>query len=177
MSRPVVVLGATGSIGTQKPEVAARLNLDVVGVAARRPSPQFAEVVRNHRTARAVVVGGSSEEREEFVSTVGRPIDFSSDAVLELASTPDAVIVNGIVGAAGLRATIAGLEAGNRVALANKESMGAGGPVVKKSIAGGSGEIVPVDSEHSALHQLLLGEPTEAVARLMLTASGGPFRG
>ena len=173
----MAVLGATGSIGTQTLEVAARLGLEIVGVAARRPSRQFADVVQGLPMARAVVVGGSSEEREDFVRIVGRPVEFDSDAVLELARTPGAIVVNGIVGAAGLRATVAGLEAGNRVALANKESLVAGGPVVRRALAEGSGEIVPVDSEHSALHQLLLGEPPEAVARLLLTASGGPFRG
>jgi 1-deoxy-D-xylulose-5-phosphate reductoisomerase len=86
-------------------------------------------------------------------------------------------VVNGIVGAAGLRATIAGLEAGNRVALANKESLVAGGPVVKRALHEHGGELVPVDSEHSALLQCLAGEDPESVARLVLTASGGPFRG
>jgi 1-deoxy-D-xylulose-5-phosphate reductoisomerase len=76
-----------------------------------------------------------------------------------------------------LRATIAGLESGNRVALANKESLVAGGPVVKRALAENGGELIPVDSEHSALLQCLAGEDAESVARLILTASGGPFRG
>jgi 1-deoxy-D-xylulose-5-phosphate reductoisomerase len=87
------------------------------------------------------------------------------------------IVINGIVGSAGLRATLAALEAGNRVGLANKESLIAGGPVVKRALSSGTGELIPVDSEHSALYQCMIGEDPAAVRRLMLTASGGPFRG
>jgi 1-deoxy-D-xylulose-5-phosphate reductoisomerase len=172
----VVVLGATGSIGSQALEVAGALGFEVTGIAARRPTPEFAEIARNHPDAEVVVVGGSSEEREDFVGSVGRAVSFESEAVLDLAGMSGVVVVNGIVGAAGLRATVTGLRAGNRVALANKESLVAGGPVVKAALEHG-GELIPVDSEHSALHQCLLGEDAGSVARLMLTASGGPFRG
>ena len=109
--------------------------------------------------------------------SVGRPVEFGADAVTDAARIPNTVVVNGIVGAAGLRATIAGLESANRVALANKESLVAGGPVVKRALAEHGGELIPVDSEHSALLQCLAGEDPESVARLILTASGGPFRG
>ena len=94
-----------------------------------------------------------------------------------MAANRDTTVVNGIVGAAGLAPTVAALEAGNRVALANKESLVAGGPVVVAAATAGAGEIVPVDSEHSALWQCLLGETADSVQRLVLTASGGPFRG
>jgi 1-deoxy-D-xylulose-5-phosphate reductoisomerase len=173
----VVVLGATGSIGTQTLEVVEGLGLKVLVLAARRPSPEFAEMARRHHETDVVVVGGSSEERAEFEESVGRPVRFGSEALLEAAAQPGSVVVNGIVGAAGLEATVAALEAGNRVALANKESLVAGGPVVRRALAKGWGELVPVDSEHSALYQCLMGEPFESVARLILTASGGPFRG
>ena len=177
MSRPVVVLGATGSIGTQTLEVVEGLGMKVSVLAARRPSPEFVEIGRGYPEADVVVAGGSSEERAEFEDGVGRPVRFGSEALLEAAAQPGSVVVNGIVGAAGLEATVAALEAGNRVALANKESLVAGGPVVKKVLAEGGGELIPVDSEHSALYQCLMGEPPESVARLILTASGGPFRG
>ena len=124
-----------------------------------------------------MVVGGSTDERDEFESLVGRNVLYDGDSVLEAAITPNATVINGIVGAAGLRATVAALEAGNRVALANKESLVAGGPVVKAALADFGGELIPVDSEHSALYQCLMGEPAESVSRLILTASGGPFRG
>ena len=176
MSRPVVVLGATGSIGSQTLEVADALGMEVSVVAALRPSRRFAQVAASHPDARLIVVGGSSEERADFESVVGREVEYDSPAILDASATPGAVVVNGIVGAAGLRATLATLEAGNRLALANKESLVAGGPVVKQALRHG-GEMIPVDSEHSALFQCLQGEPPEAVAKLVLTASGGPFRG
>jgi 1-deoxy-D-xylulose-5-phosphate reductoisomerase len=95
-----------------------------------------------------------------------------------LASLPDAdVVLNAVVGFAGLPATLAALEHGKRLALANKESLIAGGPVVAAARASGGGEIVPVDSEHSALYQALRSGSPREVSRLILTASGGPFRG
>jgi 1-deoxy-D-xylulose-5-phosphate reductoisomerase len=100
------------------------------------------------------------------------------NALAELAAHPDAdVVLNAVVGFAGLPATIAALEAGKRLALANKESLIAAGPVVAKARAAGGGEIVPVDSEHSAVWQCLRAGRAGEVARIVLTASGGPFRG
>ncbi len=177
MTRPVVVLGATGSIGSQTIEVATSLGMDIAALASRSPSAKLAELATAHPSARVMVAGGSSEEREEFTRSVGRPVEFGADAVTDAARIANTVVVNGIVGAAGLRATIAGLESANRVALANKESLVAGGPVVKRALAEHGGELIPVDSEHSALLQCLAGEDPESVARLILTASGGPFRG
>ena len=176
MSLPVVVLGATGSIGTQTLEVADSLGIEVRAVAANRPSTEFAEIAGRYPDATVVVSGGLAEEREVFRTAVGRPVQFGEDAVVEAATSDGVTVVNGIVGAAGLRSTIAALAAGNRLALANKESLVAAGPVVKRVLEH-SGELIPVDSEHSALYQCLHGEPARAVARLMLTASGGPFRG
>jgi 1-deoxy-D-xylulose-5-phosphate reductoisomerase len=177
VNQPVVVLGATGSIGTQTLEVADRLGIEVVGVAARSPSPELAAIAQRYPEAAIAAAGGPAEERETLVGAVGRRARFGADAILEMARTPGAVVVNGIVGSAGLGPTVAGLEAGNRVALANKESLVAGGPVVKAALAKYGGELIPVDSEHSALLQCLAGEPAETVTRLILTASGGPFRG
>ncbi len=94
-----------------------------------------------------------------------------------LATRPDVTVVNGVVGAAGLRASLATLEVGNRLALANKESLVAGGDLVTEAAERGGGELLPVDSEHSAIWQCMSGEAAESVARLILTASGGPFRG
>ncbi len=173
----VVVLGATGSIGSQTIEVASALGLRITALGARSPSAKLADLAVAHPEARVLVAGGAADERAEFEQRVGRPVEFGADAVVDGARAPGAVVVNGIVGAAGLRATIAGLESGNRVALANKESLVAGGPVVKAALSEHGGELIPVDSEHSALLQCLAGEPPESVARLILTASGGPFRG
>jgi 1-deoxy-D-xylulose-5-phosphate reductoisomerase len=176
VSAALVVLGATGSIGTQTLEVADNLGLGVAVLAARRPSPKLVELARRYPDAEVVVAGGSSEERSQLAAEMGRKPGHGPEAVIEAAATRDRLVVNGIVGAAGLRATVAALRAGNRVALANKESLVSGGPVVKAALDAG-GELIPVDSEHSALHQCLAGEPMESVARLILTASGGPFRG
>ena len=177
MNRPVVVLGATGSIGTQTLEVADNLGLPVVALVSRRPSEELEALAMRYPDAEVIVAGGSIDERESLKEAMGRAVQQGPDAILEAAATPGRVVVNGIVGAAGLRATVAGLEAGNRVALANKESLVAGGPVVMAALDAHGGELIPVDSEHSALYQCLHGEPAETVARLILTASGGPFRG
>ena len=177
MTRPLVVLGATGSIGTQTLEVAANLGLEVVAVCARNPSPALAAIAARFPDSTVVVTGGSSGERKRFSEELGGRASFGSAALEEIAATQGAIVVNGIVGAAGLRATVAALEAGNRVALANKESLVAGGPVVKAVLDSNDSELIPVDSEHSALFQCLAGEPAEGVARVLLTASGGPFRG
>ncbi|HLF42452.1 MAG TPA: 1-deoxy-D-xylulose-5-phosphate reductoisomerase [Acidimicrobiia bacterium] len=177
MTRPVVVLGATGSIGSQTLEVADNLGFEVVGLAARDPSPGLEKLAARYPSARIAVAGGSAEDRKSFEIRVSRPVTYDTDSVIDLARIPGAIVVNGIVGAAGLRATVAALEAGNRVALANKESLVAGGPVVKAALSEHGGELIPVDSEHSALMQCLVGESPDSVARLMLTASGGPFRG
>src|SRR6478735_477412 len=140
MRRGVVILGSTGSIGTQA--------LDVV---ARHP-----------------------DEYRLIALAAGRHVE----ALADLASHPDAdVVLNAVVGFAGLPATIAALEAGKRLALANKESLIAAGPVVAKARAAGGGEIVPVDSEHSAIWQCLRAGRATEVSRLLVTASGGPFRG
>ncbi|MDP9493905.1 MAG: 1-deoxy-D-xylulose-5-phosphate reductoisomerase [Actinomycetota bacterium] len=177
MTRPVVVLGATGSIGSQTLEVADSLGFEVVALAAGAPSPDLLKLGARYPQAHIAVAGGSGEDRKEFTASLGRPVLFDSDAVTELARIPGSIVVNAIVGAAGLRATVAALEAGNRVALANKESLVAAGPVVMAALSAHGGELIPVDSEHSALMQCLAGESPRSVARLMLTASGGPFRG
>lgn len=177
MTRRVVVLGATGSIGTRTIDVATGLGLEIGVLAARSPSAELAAIAARHPGALVVVAGGSSEERDQFRKAVGGVVEFGTEAVIEAARAPDSVVVNGIVGAAGLRATMAGLEAGNRVALANKESLVAGGPVVRRALDEHGGELIPVDSEHSAVLQCLAGEDPQSVSRVILTASGGPFRG
>lgn len=177
MTHPVVVLGSTGSIGKQTLEVADHLKLEVRAIAARTPGEGLAAQAARYPDATVVATGGSSSEREHFREVVGREVSFDMDALVEAASIPEVTVMNGIVGSAGLRATIAALEAGNRVGLANKESLVAGGPVVKQALSSGTGELIPVDSEHSALYQCMIGEDPAAVRRLMLTASGGPFRG
>ncbi len=177
MSAPLVVLGATGSIGLQTLDVAARHELEVTAVAAGRGSSELLEIGHRYPDALVVVARPHAGEQERFTGELGERARFGPEAVTEIASRPSCTVVNGIVGAAGLPASVAALLAGNRLALANKESLVAGGPVVLDALAKGGGEILPVDSEHSALFQCLIGEPIERIHRLVLTASGGPFFG
>src|SRR3954470_9422866 len=164
MTRGVVILGSTGSIGTQALDVLSRHRdaYRVVALAAGRNTELLAKQAAEFGVPPAL----------------SRACADDPAALAELAAHPDAdVVLNAVVGFAGLPATIAALEAGKRRALANKESLIAAGPVVAKARAAGGGEIVPVDSEHSAVWQCLrAGRPSE-VQRIILTASGGPFRG
>jgi 1-deoxy-D-xylulose-5-phosphate reductoisomerase len=162
--RGVVILGSTGSIGTQALDVISRHRDDyrVVALAAGRNADLL------------------DEQRRAFdvPADLARTCADDPDALAELAAHPDAdVVLNAVVGFAGLPATLAALEHGKRLALANKESLIAGGPVVAKARASGGGEIVPVDSEHCAVWQCLRSGRMSEVRRIVLTASGGPFRG
>jgi 1-deoxy-D-xylulose-5-phosphate reductoisomerase len=172
----LVVLGATGSIGRQTLEVAQRLGLEVVALGARRGSSDLMQIASQWPQAKVVAAEADSAS-DDIATDLGARFERGSEALTELAAIPDTVVVNGVVGAAGLAPSVAALEAGNRLALANKESLVAGGPVVAAALAQGGGELIPVDSEHSAIWQCLVGEPVDSVRRIILTASGGPFRG
>ena len=173
----LVLLGATGSIGTQTLEVASRIGVEVAGLAARSASDRIIALAEAHPDAAVVVVGGAGEERDRLAGLFGSRVSFGAQAVDDLAAEPGHTVMNAMVGAAGLSATMAALGSGNRVALANKESLVAGGELVTAALAKGGGELIPVDSEHSAVLQCLAGEESLAVKRIILTASGGPFRG
>lgn len=173
----LVVLGATGSIGRQTLEVADRLGIEVAAISSRVVSDALVTAAVEHPGAKIAVAGGAPGERADLARRFGDRVLFGAEALVELAAMPGTIVVNGIVGVAGLPASVAALEAGNRLALANKESLVAGGPVVLDAARRGGGRLVPVDSEHSALHQCLMGEDIGSVRRLILSASGGPFRG
>lgn len=177
MSRPLVVLGATGSIGTQTFDVARRLGLPIVAMAARSGSDDLFRLAVEWPDSAVVVSAPTGAERERFQDAFGRRVTFGPEAVAAAAATSGAVVMNGIVGSAGLAASLAAVEAGNRLGLANKESMVAGGPVLLAARRRTGAAIIPVDSEHSAIFQCLHGERVEDVARVILTASGGPFLG
>ena len=174
--RPLVVLGATGSIGGQTLEVADRLKIPVVAIAARSASDDLLAIASRHPDA-VVCVADPGEGRDVFASRLGSRVRFGPESLTEVAATSGTTVVNGVVGAAGLRSSLAALDAGNRLALANKESLVAGGPLIAAALKSGGGELIPVDSEHSAIFQCLVGEADSSIARLILTASGGPFRG
>jgi len=184
-ARRVVVLGSTGSIGTQAVDVvrAAPDRFRVAAVCAGGANPALLAEQAAALCVEAVGIGRAErvdELREgldaRWPAGVPRPhIVAGPRAPIELAGYDADVILNGVAGARGLRATLAAIEAGRTVALANKESLIAGGPLVLERAA--PGQIVPVDSEHSALAQCLRSGAAAEVRRLVLTASGGPFRG
>ena len=173
---PIVVLGATGSIGLQTLEVAEVLGVPVLGLAAGRATDQIVALATDHADA-DLAVADPGDRLTELRSLFGDRVSFGPDAVAAVAAYPGTTVVNGIVGAAGLPPSLAALAAGNRLALANKESLVAGGPLVIAAMQSGGGELIPVDSEYSAIWQCLLGEDRTTVRRLVLTASGGPFHG
>ncbi|MGV1006264.1 MAG: 1-deoxy-D-xylulose-5-phosphate reductoisomerase [Candidatus Nanopelagicales bacterium] len=173
----VIVLGSTGSIGTQALAVIDRHSevFEVVGLAAGANIELLAQQAKHF--AVPVVALADSRRAPALTAAVGSGIELLTgpDAAADLAARPADVVLNAITGAVGLAPTLAALRAGTRLALANKESLIIGGPLVKDAAA--PGQIVPVDSEHSALAQGLLGGTHAEVSRLVLTASGGPFRG
>ncbi len=170
--RRVLILGSTGSIGTQALDVirAHPGDFEVVGLAAGGGRPDLlAAQAAEHPDAALAIASGPAD-------ALGRRTLTGPDAATELVGTVAAdVVLNGITGSIGLAPTLAALAAGRTLALANKESLVAGGSLV--TAAARPGQIVPVDSEHSALAQCLRGGASGEVARLVLTASGGPFRG
>ncbi len=170
-TRGVAILGSTGSIGTTALRVLERqrarfhvaaltafTNAPLLAEQAERFAPSFVGLVRNGAADHA---GWRAGERCLVEAAIRDDVD---------------IVLNAVVGAAGLDATLAALERGKRVALANKESLVLGGALVTDAARRGGGELVPVDSEHSAILQCIAGRPAMEVRRLVLTASGGPFR-
>ena len=169
----VLILGSTGSIGTQALEVIADNpdRFEVVGLAAGGGNPDLLGRQRAETSVTNVAVADPAAAEKVGDVTYSGP-----DAVTRLVENTEAdVVLNALVGALGLEPTLAALASGARLALANKESLVAGGPLVLR--AAQPGQIVPVDSEHSALAQCLRSGSADEVAKLVLTASGGPFRG
>lgn len=148
----------------------------MAALAARTASDTLLSQARSLRDASVYVVD-PGDRAEEFRAVLGTRLHLGQGAITEVAATPGVTVVNGIVGSAGLAASLSALYAGNRLALANKESLIAGGPLMRSALATGDGELIPVDSEHSAIWQCIIGEDVGDVARIVLTASGGPFRG
>jgi 1-deoxy-D-xylulose-5-phosphate reductoisomerase len=169
----VLILGSTGSIGTQALDVIAANpdRFEVVGLAAGGGNPGLLARQRADSGVTNIAVADDAAAAQIGDVTYAGP-----DAVTRLIENTEAdVVLNALVGALGLKPTLAALATGARLALANKESLVAGGPLVLK--AARPGQIVPVDSEHSAMAQCLRGGTPDEVATIVLTASGGPFRG
>ncbi len=173
--RTVAILGSTGSIGKTTLEVISSYpdRYRVVALTANRSADALLDQVERFQPELAVLADGSPPNG----GPAGTRLAAGWDAVLEAAAHRDAeIVVNGLVGAAGLEPSLLALQGGKRLALANKESLVVGGPLVMQALEEGGGELIPVDSEHSAVFQCLEGATRESVRRVVLTASGGPFR-
>lgn len=175
----IAVLGSTGSIGRQTLEVAGALadRFEIVTLAAGRNVELLAAQVAWARPRMVAVADKESAERLRAMVGDEVHVAWGQQGLVDAAVGWDAdIVVVAVVGAAGLVPTLRALDAGKRVALANKETLVAGGQLVARALAAGNGILLPVDSEHSAILQCLQGEERASVRRLILTASGGPFR-
>ncbi len=176
------LLGSTGSIGTQTLEIVAQYpdQFRIVGMAAGRNIKLFSEQIRQFKPQIVALQDESllDDLKASIADVTPQPIILSGQAgIVEVARYGDAeVVVTGIVGCAGLLPTIAAIEAGKDIALANKETLIAGGPVVLPLVEKHGVKLLPADSEHSAIFQCLQGVPDRGLRRVILTASGGSFR-
>jgi len=178
--RSLVILGSTGSIGTQALEVARQAGYRIVGLAAARQVDLLEQQIRQFGpTIAAMYDEAAAADLRVRVADLPVRVLSGMDGLCELASMPEAdMVLNSVVGMVGLRPTLAAVAAGKDVALANKETLVAGGAFVMDAVARAGVRLLPVDSEHSAIFQCLQGCPPERrIKRLILTASGGPFFG
>lgn len=178
--KKVVVLGSTGSIGKQCLEVIEKLQsrFSVIGLSAERNAELLTEQAKKFG-AKFICIG-EKEKISLIKKNLGIPnnrILWGEDGLVTLAGLSEAdIVVNGLVGFAGLLPTLEACKKGKRIALANKETLVSGGEIVSKIVKENGAEIIPVDSEHSAIFQCLNGEKEKAVNKILLTSSGGPFR-
>src|ERR1700737_4019525 len=172
------ILGSTGSIGTQALEVCAGSeDFELVGLSAERSWEALVQQARAHGVGRIALADDHMAARAAEAWTDGEVLAGPAGLVRLVVESGADLVLNGLVGSAGLGPTVASLGEGIDLALANKESLVVGGGVCGALAQANGARIIPVDSEHSALHQLLAGELPGTVDRLILTASGGPFRG
>ena len=174
----IVIAGSTGSVGTQALAVirAAGDRFQVAALGGGSSVEVLAQQAREFRPAVVAVADTARAAELEALVPAGTEVRAGSEALASLVGEGD-VVLNAVVGFAGLGVTVAALRSGRRLALANKESLVAGAPVVQRARATPGAEIIPVDSEHCAIHQCLAGQDVDEVRRLVVTASGGPFRG
>lgn len=173
----IAILGSTGSIGTQTLEIISQYpdRFRAVVLAAGANIDKLEAQIRKYQPECAALF--DSSKAKELSKRLGRTILDGAQGVLEAAKWPEVdIVVTAMVGSAGLLPTIAAIKSGRRIALANKETMVVAGDLIGVLAQQYGSEIVPVDSEHSAIYQCLIGEPENAVDRLIITASGGPFR-
>jgi 1-deoxy-D-xylulose-5-phosphate reductoisomerase len=176
--RRVLILGSTGSIGTQALEIVERsADLELVGLSAERSWEALVDQALAHRVSRIALADADAGARAAEAWTGGDVLTGAEGLVRLVIESGADLVLNALVGSAGLGPTVATLGEGIDLALANKESLVVGGDLVTALAEATGAQIIPVDSEHSALHQLLAGERPGTVEKLVLTASGGPFRG
>ncbi|MBQ2266138.1 MAG: 1-deoxy-D-xylulose-5-phosphate reductoisomerase [Clostridia bacterium] len=176
--KKLIILGSTGSIGTQALEVCRRDGYAVVALAAGG-NIELLEKQAREFYVKAVAVFNTQKAEELKIKLKDTDIKVLSgqDGVCEIAQMDADIVLNSIVGIAGLRPTLAAIESGHDIALANKETLVTGGDIVKKAAKEKGVKILPVDSEHSAIFQSLQGAPEKSLKKILLTASGGPFFG
>ena len=178
--KKIAILGSTGSIGTQTLEVVrANGDLDVVALAAGSNVELMEQQIREFRPSLAAMWSEeAAEDLKVRVADLAVKVVWGMDGLLEIATMKESeVLVTAIVGMIGIRPTIAAIEAGKDIALANKETLVCAGHIIMPLAAKCGVSILPVDSEHSAIFQSLNGEPKDKIEKILLTASGGPFRG
>src|SRR5215210_3336823 len=175
----LLILGSTGSIGTQALDVVARAagEFELVGLSAGTAHEALVEQASRYGVRRIALSDGDAAARAAEGWTGGEVLAGPEGLVRLVAESEADLVLNAIVGSAGLGPTIVALTEGIDVALANKESLVVGGELVTALAEATGARLIPIDSEHTALHHLLTGEPPGVVERLVITASGGPFRG
>jgi len=178
MARRLLILGSTGSIGRQALDVCERSGeFELVGLSAESSWEPLLEQARAHGVPRIALADADAAARAAESWTEGQVLAGAEGLVRLVVESGAELVLNALVGSAGLAPTVATLGEGIDLALANKESLVVGGELVMALAEATGARIVPVDSEHTALHQLIAGQPAGAVAGLTITASGGPFRG
>ncbi len=179
--KKIVLLGSTGSIGTQTLEVVSAYSdrLSVVALAAGSNVERMEQQIREYKPSYAVMwTEEAAKQLREKVKDTDVKVLAGMEGLLEISSLPEAdVVVTAIVGMIGIRPTIAAIKAGKDIALANKETLVTAGHIIMPLAKEHGVSILPVDSEHSAIFQSLNGEPKDKISHILLTASGGPFRG
>jgi len=184
MSRRLLILGSTGSIGTQALDIVradrragGAGEFELVGLSAERSWEELVAQAQAHGVKRIALVDEDAAARAAEAWTEGEVLRGPQGLVELVVDSGAELVLNALVGSAGLGPTVATLGEGIDLALANKESLVVGGELVGALAQATGAQLIPVDSEHTALHQLLAGQPAGAVERLTITASGGPFRG
>jgi 1-deoxy-D-xylulose-5-phosphate reductoisomerase len=179
MTRKITILGATGSVGTSTLDLVEgdRERFDVVAVTAATNAQALADIARRTNAGLAVIADEAKEaELKQLLAGTGCRVAAGEAGLMEAASTEADLVVAAIVGCAGLKPVMAAVDAGKTVALANKEALVTAGALMTDSAARNGATLLPIDSEHNAIFQCLAGSRPEHVSRIILTASGGPFR-